>query len=433
MKKTVLAHAVITLFLSLPTLCVKAQTLPYGRYFKARGGLAHTYKAIVKDKKATVAFLGGSITFNPGWRDKVSAYLREQYPQTDFHFIAAGIPSLGSLPHAFRVQRDVLDSGRVDLMFVETAVNDRVNGTDSLTQVRALEGIVQHVEKSNPGMNIVMMAFADPDKTADYNAGRVPVEVVNQELVAAHYGLPSINIAKEVHDKIRNGEFDWKKDFKDVHPAEFGQLLYSENIKASLEACFAKAARDVAARSAAAGSAPAGPVPDKTVMPLPLDKASLANGQYEGVENARFDRDWTLDQDWTPSDQAATRPGFVHVPVLESSAPGAELTLPFTGTAIGIAVVSGPDAGIISYAVDGDAFRDRDLYTQWSGGLHLPWYLLLGAGLTGGPHVLHLKISDRKNPLSKGNACRIVHFLTNAPGGAMAAATWGAHRSGDSQ
>lgn len=398
--------------------------MPYARYLAVREGLAHSYKAIVKEKKATVAFLGGSITFNPGWRDKVCTYLREEYPETDFHFIAAGIPSLGSLPHAFRVQRDVLDSGRVDLLFVETAVNDRVNGTDSLTQVRALEGIVRHAEKSNPGMNIVMMAFADPDKTADYDAGRVPVEVANQELVAAHYGLPSINIAKEVHDKIRNGEFDWKKDFKDIHPAEFGQQLYFENIKTLLEVGFGKAARSAAGGSAMAGSTTAGsamaaPAREKTAMPVPLDKASLTNGEYDGVENARYDKDWTLDKDWTPSDQAATRPGFVHVPVLESSTPGAELTLPFTGTAVGIAVVSGPDAGIISYAVDGGAYRDQDLYTRWSGGLHLPWYLLLGAGLSRGRHVLHLKISDGKNPLSKGNACRIVHFLVNAPAGVL--------------
>lgn len=412
MKKTVFLPAVISLFLSLSVFCLKAQPLAYANYFSAGRGLAHFYTVIKKDRKATVAFLGGSITFNPGWRDKVCAYLREQYPQTDFHFIAAGIPSLGSLPHAFRVQRDVLDSGGIDLMFLETAVNDRVNGTDSLTQVRALEGIIRHAKWRNPSMDIVMMAFADPDKTGDYDAGKVPVEIANQELVAGHYGLPSINIAKEVHDKMRNGEFDWERDFKDVHPAEFGQQLYFDNIKALLEACFSKYAAGAAPASAPAAQ-PAKP------LPRPLDKANLGNGQYYGLENARYDKDWTLDKDWTPSDKAGTRPGFVRVPVLASSTPGAELTLPFTGTAVGIAVVSGPDAGIISYAVDSASFRDKDLYTQWSSGLHLPWYLLLGAGLTDGPHVLHIKISGGKNPRSLGNACRIVHFLVNAGQGAL--------------
>lgn len=371
----------------------EAGPLPYAAYFAMRKGLGRSYAAITTDKNATVAFLGGSLTYNPGWRDKVCDWLKARYPQTHFHFIAAGIPSLGSVPHAFRLQQDVLDSGWVDLLFIETAVNDRVNGTDSLSQVRALEGIVRHALNSNPAMDIVMMAFADPDKTRDYDAGKVPVEVANQEWVAAHYGLPSINIAKEVHDKMRHGEFSWEKDFKDIHPAPFGQTLYFENIAALLNA------------------APTGRRPRP--LPTPLDRASLADGQYYGVEQARHDTGWILDKDWTPADSAATRPGFMHVPVLEASMPGSELTLSFNGTAAGIAVVSGPDAGVIDYSVDDRPFRQLDLYTQWSGWLHLPWYLLLGSGLTDGPHILHIRISEASNPHSKGHTCRIVHFLVN--------------------
>jgi hypothetical protein len=376
----------------------EATPLSYAGYFARRKGLGNSYAAITKDRNATVAFLGGSITYNPGWRDKVCDWLKARYPQTHFHFIAAGIPSLGSVPHAFRLQQDVLDSGRVDLLFIETAVNDRVNGTDSLSQVRALEGIVRHARNSNDAMDIIMMAFADPDKTADYDAGKIPVEVANQESVADHYGLPSINIAKEVHDKIRNGEFSWTKDFKDVHPAAFGQTLYFENIAALLSDCYVTPA--VTSQS---------PHP----LPAPLDRASLADGQYYGVEQARHDTGWTVDKDWTPVDKADTRSGFVHVPILESSAPGSELTLSFNGTAAGIAVVSGPDAGVIDYSVDDRPFRQVDLYTQWSEWLHLPWYLLLGSGLADGPHILHIRISGARNSHSKGHACRIVHFLVN--------------------
>jgi len=409
MKKIFSILVIAVLFFSSIPFCVKGQSLSYAGYFSARGGLGHSYAAITRERKATVAFLGGSITYNPGWRDKVCAYLKERFPQTEFRFIAAGIPSLGSIPHAFRIQRDLLDSGQVDLLFVEAAVNDRVNGTDSTQQVRALEGIVRHIKRNNPATDIVMMAFADPDKTKDYEDGKVPVEVSVQELIATHYGIPSINIAKEVHDKIRNGEFSWEKDFKDIHPAEFGQQLYFENIKALLETYFAAAARSAA--------------PSHPRLPRPLDPANLGNGRYEAVENARYDKGWSLNNNWTPTDSAGTRPGFVHVPVLSTVTPGAELTFSFTGTAVGIAVVSGPDAGIISYAIDDNPSQVQDLYTQWSGRLHLPWYLLLGSGLTDAPHILHLKISGEKNAHSQGNACRIVHFLVNAPGGGNAPET----------
>jgi hypothetical protein len=383
--------------------------LPYADYITPRGGLNGFYTAVTKQKKATVGFLGGSITFNPGWREKVCAYLTARFPETDFRFIAAGIPSLGSLPHAFRVQQDLLDSGRIDLLFLETAVNDRVNGTDSLTQLRCLEGIVRHTRKVNPGGDMIMMAFADPDKTADYDRGIVPVEIANQELVAGHYRLPSINLGKEVHDKIRNKEFDWKGDFKDIHPSPFGQELYFQNIKCLLDTCFTTYTGTSLQQLLPAPSL--APVP----LPAPLDNANLESGRYETVSRARHDSAWILHRDWTPADGAATRPGFVHVPVLSGERPGAECSFPFDGTAVGMAVVSGPDAGIVEYDIDNGPWRSVNLYTQWSNWLHLPWFILFGSGLPPGRHVLQLRIGREKDPNSKGHACRIVHFLVNSP------------------
>lgn len=373
------------------------KALPYENYFNIRAGLPHFYQHAVVNKSVTVAFLGGSITYNPGWRQFVCSYLQERFSQTRFHFIQAGIPSLGSLPHAFRLQRDVLDSGKVDLLFIEAAVNDRVNSTDSLTQVRALEGIVRHAKASNPDMDMVMMEFADPDKNADYAEHKTPAEIANHELVASHYHLPSINLAKEVFDKINNHEFSWKNDFKDLHPARYGQMLYFESIKQLLEKCFAETTKIR---------------PAHAVTAL-LNQHSLTNGSYYNINNAKCNNDWRIDKDWTPADNMPTRERFVHVPVLQTEKPGAALTLVFKGDAIGIAIVSGPDAGTISYSVDNSPVKHIDLYTQWSSQLHLPWYLLLGSGLKNGTHKLWLSTDSAKNAASKGSACRIVYFLIN--------------------
>jgi sialidase-1 len=144
-----------------------------------------------------------------------------------------------------------------------------------------------------------------------------------------------------------------------------------------------------------------------------MDRANLANGSYVDVHQGVGGRDWKIDEDWVPPDGVGTRPGFVHVPVLAAENPGAELEFPFTGNAVGIAVVSGPDAGIIEYNIDGGAFKKIDLYTQWSNSLHLPWYLLLGSGLTEAPHKLRLRIDGDRSLKSKGTSCRIVHFLLN--------------------
>ena len=378
---------------------IKREDLPVSDFYHVRNGLVDFYKKLNNRKEVTVAFLGGSITHNPGWRPMVCGYLRERYPDVKFHFISAGIPSLGSLPHAFRLHRDVLDSGKVDLLFLEAAVNDRVNGTDSLMQVRDLEGIVRHAKKSNPLMDMILMEFADPYKNKDYDEGKVPVEVTNHELVADHYHIPSINLAKEVHDKIANHEFSWEGDFKDLHPAPFGQQLYFENIKSLLNDCLK-----------AYLSASNKPV---TRLPSPLNDNSFNNGIYLDVNNARYQAEWQLIADWSPADSVGTRPGFVHVPVLANTATDEELTLPFRGTAVGIAVVSGPDAGIISWRIDKSPEKTIDLFTEWSPGLHLPWYVLLGSALVPGNHILHIKVTKDHNKKSKGGACRIVHFLVN--------------------
>ncbi len=372
--------------------------LPYHNYFEVRKGLSQFYEKIKSGQPVTVAYLGGSITYNPGWRNKLSLFLQERFPSTSFRFIAAGIPSLGSLPHAFRLQRDVLDSGKIDLMFVEAAVNDRANGTDSLTQVRDLEGIVRHAKRSNPDMDIILMSFADPDKMKDYKEQKIPVEVGNHELVASHYSLPSINLAKEVYDKINAGEFSWEYDFKDLHPSPFGQEIYFQTIKALIEKSFDKA--DSSHGEMAVQH-----------LPAPLDPYNFDHGRYLSITEAQLAKGFQLVDHWHPSDKVSTRPGFVDVPVLEAVTPGAELSLSFKGKAIGMALLAGPDAGIIEYSIDNKPFQKMDLYTKWSSGLYLPWYKLFAVGLQNKKHKLRLRVLKDANVGSKGTACRIVYFL----------------------
>jgi sialidase-1 len=391
----------VSCWLLLTTMAQEVKPLPYDPYIETGDGLKNFYTTINKEKQVTVAFLGGSITNMQGWRNKVDSFLRATYPATHFRFINAGIPSLGSLPHAFRLQRDVLDSGKIDLLFLEAAVNDQANGTDSLTQVLTLEGIVRHARKANPAMNIILMAFADPAKTKDYDNNRIPAEVANHEMIARYYNLPFINLAKEVHDRMQHGEFSWDKDFKDLHPSPFGQQLYFATIRELLQQCLAQASQTHAFKV------------QLYKLPKPLNKQALENGTYYSIENAHFDGGWKLNPDWTPTDGLHTRPGFVHRPMLVATTRGATLTLPFEGNAIGIAIVSGKDAGMLYYSIDEGPFIQVDLFTQWSKSLHLPWYLLLGSDLKKGTHILQLKIAAAHNNQSTGNACRIVYFLVN--------------------
>lgn len=378
-----------------------APTGPYGYdYFVLRGGLRNCRLRFEREAAARVVFLGGSITAGRGWRDMVCADLQKRFPQTQFDFINAGIPSLGSVPGAFRFQRDVLGRGRVDLLFVEAAVNDEVNGQSDPEQIRGTEGIVRQARLADPAMDVVLLHFVDPAKLEVIRRGATPAVIANHERVAQRYRAPSVDLAQEVAERIAAGEFTWEQDFLDLHPSEFGHRLYARSVGRLLDAAWA------------------GPSPvDATVRPHPLpdpvDGTSYFSGRLVPPAVAHADKGWTLVPRWTPEDGAATRPGFVDGPTLVAEGPGAALRFAFEGTAVGIFVVSGPDAGQVEVRVDGGPVGTLDLYTQWSRSLHLPWARVLAAGLAAGWHELQLRVAPAADPRSAGHAVRIVHFLVN--------------------
>ena len=375
-----------------------SKTLNAENFIHAYGSLNNALYRIQKEGKATVAFLGGSITNMNGWRNKVMQYLRELFPQTQFTFINAGIPSLGSMPHAFRLKQDVLDKGRIDLLFFESAVNDLGNKTTELQQLRAIEGIIRHAYASNPYLNIIVMAFVDEAKIAGYSDGKIPTEVKVHNELSQYYHLPFINLAEEVSRRISNKEFSWQYDFKNIHPSSFGMEIYFNSIKTLLRKEFIDRP-----------SLQLTPVK----LPAPLQKLNYTNADYVAVRNAINKRKFVLNPSWQPTDNVKTRPGFVNVPMLTGEEPDASFDLEFKGTSIGIAVVSGPDAGKISYSVDGKNEMELDSYNHYSKSLHLPQYFLLADDLKNTKHLLHIKILKEHNNESKGTALRIVYFLVN--------------------
>ena len=52
---------------------------------------------------------------------------------------------------------------------------------------------------------------------------------MNHESVANHYYVSSINLAEEVAQRMRDGEFDWK-EFGGTHPAWNGHTYYAAAI-----------------------------------------------------------------------------------------------------------------------------------------------------------------------------------------------------------
>jgi len=376
-----------------------AQASKGGPYFTVRSELSNSRIAFERTGKGRVAFLGGSITNMEGWRPLLYKYFEQRFPKTEFDFIHAGIPSMGSTPHAFRLDRDVFYRGPVDLLFVEAAVNDSSNERTPTEMVRGMEGIVRHARRMNPAIDIVFMHFVDPSKMSSYNSGKVPAVIRAHEQVAKRYDLTSLDLALEVTERINAGEFSWQKDFKNLHPAPFGQRLYAGSMQNMLETIWA-------------GSLGADEKATTTSLPTPLDQHSYSRGHFVSIAKAQATGSWHLEASWKPS-KGGTRAGFVNVPMLVADSSDGQAKFAFHGTTVGIHVAAGHDAGILEYSIDDGPWQSQDLFTHWSRSLHIPWLYILAAELPDGDHHVRLRMSKKKNAASDGTTCRIANFAVS--------------------
>lgn len=364
-----------------------------------RGPLDNCRIRFQRDKTGRVVFLGGSITHMKGWREMVCQWLTQRFPATNFDFIDAGIPSTDTAFGPFRLERDVFAKGPVDLLFVEFAVNDSTNGRSPTDSVRGMEGIIRHARRVCPELDIVMLHFVDPDKMAHYRAGRTPPEIASHERVAEHYNVSSIELAREVTERIDRGELTWKQ-FGGIHPAPRGHRLCTASIQRLFEHAWSRPLPEGA-------KAQPHPMPDK-----PLDRFNYGHGRLVDIKQAEIVRGWKIDPNWKPT-KGSTREGFVNVPMLVADGSGAAFTLDFQGSAVGLLHAAGYDVGMIEASIDGGPAWRIDLYTQWSNYLHIPWATIIAADLEPGRHRLTIRMSKQKNPKSENHAARIVAFLVN--------------------
>jgi len=361
-----------------------------------RGDLSNFRLLVASDQTVRVAYLGGSITEHGAWPGLVSNGLKKRFPRAEFDFLNAGISSYDSTSDAFRFDRDVTPKGRVDLLFVDCAVNDLHNQRSKTERARAMEGIIRKARRHNPHMDVIILHFADLPHVKDYAKGKTPAIIASHEKVAEHYGVSTINMANRIADDIAAKRYEWK-NFGGAHPSPFGHKLYAEMIAAFFDAVTAR-------------PLPAGAKLTKRPMPeKPLDEFNYANARLIRLEDAKIVGGWKIQ----PNPGVGTRPRHKNAPFMVATEPGAELSLSFTGRAIGFLGVIGPDCGMLDYRIDDGPWKTRDPFTRWSPRLHLGWTYVLEADLPDGKHVLTLRTSAKKNAKSKGNACRIRRFIAN--------------------
>ncbi|HUT92634.1 MAG TPA: SGNH/GDSL hydrolase family protein [Thermoguttaceae bacterium] len=315
---------------------VKAELL------RPRDGLGNVIAKLRAGPTVKIAYLGGSITAAAGWRVQTREWFSQAFPQARVEEIDAAIGGTGSDLGVFRLQWDALRH-RPDLLFVEFAVNDGGASPERIWQ--AMEGIVRQTWAANPRTDICFVYTYRVGYEEDLRKGLCPRAASAMEMLADHYGIPSINFALEVVEREQAGKLVFKTDepteagviqfSKDgVHPLTEGHRIYTNLV--------AQAVQQMAKDS-------------RPIDHGPKLKTAFVDDHWQAakmvpVTSAMLSGEW---KELPPDSPLTKRFGDRMGTLWESTQPGSRLTFKFRGSTARLYDLLGPDGGQVIITVDG--------------------------------------------------------------------------------
>lgn len=354
--------AAVAAFVAAILEAVPTYTTPYpAEECHVREGIGHVLGKLRAGKPVKIAYLGGSITEIDGWRRLSREWLQARYPSSAIGEIAAAIGGTGSSLGVFRVGEDAL-AHDPDLLFVEFATNDSSEAPETIW--RNFEGIVRQAWRRNPETDIVFAYVITEKMVEDYKSGRCPRAASCMEMLADHYGIPSVcfgpRVAADVaagtlvmsmgevetavppetpnrdqaiaEELAKKGQKLFSKD--GVHPVLDGAAYYLESIKAAWPQF--EAYTGVADHAAKL---------ETTYFDASYEKAKLV-----AIGRSMLRGTWRTIAANEPNAEFADR--FGCLPWF-SNTPGSRLKFRFCGTKCMLYDLFGPDCGQFWRTVDG--------------------------------------------------------------------------------
>ncbi|MGE4566002.1 MAG: SGNH/GDSL hydrolase family protein [Victivallaceae bacterium] len=333
---------------------------PQAEYF-IRGGLPNFYAKLRGGQPVAIAYLGGSITEQNGWRVRSLDDLRKRFPKSPITEIQAAIGGTGSELGAFRLGPDVLRH-RPDLVFVEFAVND--NGRRAADILRSMEGIVRHIWTELPETDICFVYTVTAQDLKLIGENKTKLSTSTMEAVADYYQIPSVYLGSEVIRLLKDDKLvmkgpesemiavsgssldavaaiprtaDGKIIFSGdgVHPyLDTGHVLYAEALKKALEKI-----------------EPAGTPGSHLPLPPANDPACFADTRAIPLDSPFVRLSGSVSE--VNLDTPQGRPFRNRADKLWKLAPGAELRFRFKGSKVSLYNLLGPGCGAADITLDG--------------------------------------------------------------------------------
>ncbi|GEP94704.1 acyl-CoA thioesterase [Chitinophaga cymbidii] len=361
-----------------------------------RSGLANFFTKMNAGGNVKIAYFGGSITeAGNGWRDQSFNWLQSKYPAVTLSQVNAGIGGTGSDLGVFRLQKDVL-SKNPDLVFVEFAVND--NALPAQVIHKTMEGIVRQIWTADEQTDICFVYTVTEGTAPTLVNGQLTGAMQAMEDVAAHYGIPSVQMCDSVIQLYKAGSLIFKgvpADHPDkivfskdgTHPyPETGHRLYAATLAQALDS-FAQITTLPTSRLVAA-----------------LDADNWEDAKMIPANELTYNGTWTA---ITTGDTIIPGHLLNKFPNLmrgdSTQAPAA--TIQYQGSLAGLYDVVGPGCGQLEIYVDGTLLAKKKRFDKYST-YYRPQYFYY-KDIAQGSHTIEFRVSsepfDKMAILAQGN------------------------------
>ena len=358
-----------------------------------RAGLPNFFSKLAAGGEVRIAYFGGSITEQTGWRGLSLGWFRTNYPHARVSEINAAISGTGGELGVCRIDGDVL-AHDPDLVFVEFAVNGI--GDTMQRSVRSIEGIVRKIWRHNPATDICFVYTLSEWQLNSLKQGKIQSTAAVMERVAEHYSIPSINFGVEVARLEQGGKLLFKAEKNS--PASKGKIIFSGDgvhpyADTGHPLYLAALVRSVPQLKATGIAGP-------HTLALPVDADNWENSRCVPLAKISPDADWTaLNPLEIPGCSANGTSGAARnyparfAQVWKATKPGASLAFRFNGTGFGIFGVSLLEVGRFSVQVDDHppvtgTFFDR--YLASNGGRAWTWFY--PGDLPAGEHHVRIEL-----------------------------------------
>ena len=218
-----------------------AGTAAAADYYQVRGGIPNSQHFFKNDRAGNqyLFFIGNSVLAGTGLKNNGLRYsaqmvkgFKKYFPEASMHETRHMQPG-GSWFGLFRCSRgqavfgEVICSGH--LAILDFAADDR---NADIEQVKtSLEGLVRQITLYRATHSRILIYTLTPEMLQAYRAGKTPEYIKASEQIAAHYRIPSLNLAKFAADKIIAGEISFEDFSADgINPTDAGAKIYAEAV-----------------------------------------------------------------------------------------------------------------------------------------------------------------------------------------------------------